>query len=295
MVRRVALGCLTIFAVAALAMAQEGAAPTDEPTWLLLERGRFAFSNREYGEALRLYREAKAGNSTSPEIDIAIGEVFEAEGELDLALLQYEKALEYRNLLEVRDDELELLYRMAALHRLNNNLLNYKQHLELVVDRVQSRHEPPLFQIEEAIGRVLIRDGIDALLQLYRIEDLGAQRAYYELGRLLLYDGFRFIEASNMLVFSVIMTITEVASYILDVDPSFRFDKIEELLSSASRFRAVERYLLETQLLEQLYALGHALAAAGRPGPSDGLRNLINRIDSEGAVGRRAGRPYPEL
>ena len=46
-----------------------------EPIWLVMERGRLAFENREYGEALLLFREVKSRDTTAPEVDIAIGEV----------------------------------------------------------------------------------------------------------------------------------------------------------------------------------------------------------------------------
>ena len=264
-----------------------------EPIWLVMERGRLAFENREYGEALLLFREVKSRDTTAPEVDIAIGEVFEAEGELGIALTQYLRALERSNLMTVPDDQISLLYRIAGLYERERNYQAFEEYLNLVILLVS--RDNSIEQFEEPVIRILVRDGIDELIKLYRFGDHGAQQAYYRLGRFYIYDSARFIEATRMIALSVIMTLTEIADYALERDPTYRFDDVAQLLEETLRFRRVADYLEESDFFEQLYALGHALHASGRVGPAEEIRAYLRRLDPTGSAGRRAIRDYPTL
>ena len=264
-----------------------------EPTWLLMERGKLAFENREYGEALLLFRDVKSRDSTAPEVDIAIGEVFEAEGELAIALIQYLRALERSNLMAVPDDEISLIYRIAGLYERERNLLAFEEYLQLVVERVSELES--IEHLEEPVVRVLVRDGIDEVVKLYRFGDRGAQQAYYRLGRFYIYDSGRFIEATRMIAVSVVMTLTEIANYSLERDHTYRFDSVDQLLDDTKRFKSVADYVEDSDLYEQLYALGHALNASGRIGPAEDIRAYLEMLDPAGSAGRRASRGYPTL
>ena len=82
------------------------------PAWLVLEYGKKAFQERELGIALRYAREAlekKAG--FYPEAEILIGDVFAAEGNLQLAVSQYTKALEDSRQLYILQEKYHILYR----------------------------------------------------------------------------------------------------------------------------------------------------------------------------------------
>jgi tetratricopeptide (TPR) repeat protein len=284
------LGC-----VVSAITAQESIVGEDDPSWLILERGRLAFASREYGEALRLFRAVKDANSTMPEVDIEIGHVFEAEGEMELALLQYERAYEQKALLMVPDDAIDLLYRIASIRKTRGELLQYEELLTTIAETVDSRYPQPPTQLTEPMYRVLTTNGLDKLLELYRIDDLGSQQAYHLLSRTLLYDGRRFIEASKYAAFSVIMTITELISYAIYIDPEYEFHGIESLIYTTDRFRTVVEYIDRTALFDQLLVLGQSLYSSDRFATAEQIRNLLVRTDPVGAVGIRAARGYTTL
>lgn len=268
-----------------------------EPAWLLLERGRIAFENREYGEALRIFREVREYHSSLPEADIEIGRVFEAEGELDLALRQYRQAYAKRALLEVSDDAVDLLYRIAAIEAQQDAWLQHEATLHTIIERMDSTYEQPPSILEQPLVRVLTDDGLDKVLELYRLEDHGSQYAYHLLARFLLYEGKRPLEAIRASAISVVMTITEAITYAVYIDPEFRFTTIEQLLEKIGRFASVSEYLSERALFDQLYVLGHAFHEANRVRAAEEIRQLLVRIDPGGQVGIRAsmGGGFPDL
>jgi len=292
------LGLLVILlstAFAAYSQVVSTVEPTKEPTWLLFERGKYAFEQREYGEALRLFRSVKEANTGMPEADIAIGDVFRAEGELDLALLQYQRAYDARSQLQVRDDAIDLEYRMAEIYAMNEAYLQYEDELTSIIDQVDGRYAQPPSNLEDPMIRILTEDGVDKLLELYRIEDRGSQQAYYLLSRYLLYQGRRFSEAASAATYSVIITLSEIVSFARTIDPVYEFSDVQTLLADTDRFQPVRRYVDTTELYEQLFVLGHALDASGRRQPAESVRQLLMLVDPGGPAGQRAARGYAPI
>ena len=286
---------LLIAAVATGDVAAQEVVRVDEPTWLILERGRLAFDSREFGEALRLFRAVKERNSTMPEVDFEIGRVFEAEGEMELALMQYERAYERKELMIVPDDAIDLLYRLARLRETREDYLQHEQLLRTIIEEIDDRFAQSPSRLEEPLYRLLTTDGLDKLVELYRFYDSGSQRAYHLLSRTLLYHGRRYIEASKYAAISIVMTLTEIIEFARYIDPEYEFSGTEWLIATTRRFSSVGDYIEEAALYDQLYVLGHALFLSDRLIPAESVRQLLIRIDPGGKTGYRAARGYPPL
>ncbi len=288
--RRAPLAALVIFLFPAPARLAG-----QDASWLLFERARYAFEQREFGEALRMFRAVKEANPDMPEVDMAIGEVFAAEGEYAIALLQYERAYERRRLLIVPDDAVEILYRMANIHKLLGEYLQYESLLRTIIERVDAGYDQPPSRIEAPMYRILLEDGLDKVLLLYRFDDRGAQYAQALLSRFLLYRSHRFAEASRAAAYSIVMTLSEIIAFVRTIDPEYRYTGVEQLMYDTRRFPEVRDYLVRSDLYEQLFILGHSLDASGKVAPAESIRRLLMRIDPTGAAGIRASRGFAPL
>ena len=82
-------------------------------SWLSFEEGNALVSQREFGKALEQYKNAIASAGTFPEAEMAIGDVYREEGELDLARKQYEKAYNMRSSFYIPDSKYDVLYKLT--------------------------------------------------------------------------------------------------------------------------------------------------------------------------------------
>ena len=104
------------------------------PPWLLMELGEKAFREKEFGEALVLFREAKKRMGVYPEADLWIGLVFEADAEIELAVKQIERAYADRNQLYIIAEKYTILYKLAELYRMQADNSSFENRLSLIID-----------------------------------------------------------------------------------------------------------------------------------------------------------------
>jgi len=228
------------------------------PPWLILEYGRKAYADREYGVALRYAREAleKQGHFF-PEAEILIGDVFSAEGNKDLAIRQYEKALGMSKQLYVLNDKYRILYKLADIYS-DENQHNYESTLkEIVYD-----DEMYLSAVQTQSGTQFIttlrNSGLDKLVILYRLKSYFSLEAHSMLGRLyFLQEDF---ESSTLhLIFSTVTVISRCIEELQFYDPDFIYTDGVELFERTARYSAVQAYIKKTELYENLYLLGKVM------------------------------------
>ncbi len=65
-----------------------------DPAWVLLEKGKSAFEQREMTEALDTLLDAVELNQDYPEAEYWLGKVYEAQGQAVLAEEQFRRAIE---------------------------------------------------------------------------------------------------------------------------------------------------------------------------------------------------------
>ncbi|MDR2730954.1 MAG: hypothetical protein LBB81_08665 [Treponema sp.] len=145
-----------------------------------------------------------------PEAEYWIGEVYRVEGELQLALNQYRKAYDLRELLENEDFAVELLYKTAGVSgvmrnyqemiRVYNSIITGNDSLwtdaekgdlsrlaQTAEDDPGKRPAIPYAQASasfavNAMTNTLATNGIDRFLELYRYNNHVVEKAHRELG-----------------------------------------------------------------------------------------------------------------
>jgi tetratricopeptide (TPR) repeat protein len=245
-----------------------------EPSWLLMERGEEAFIRGEMGDALRLFREVLERDATSPEPHYWIGRVFEEEGELDLAEIEYRRALEFRRQLYVLKYELIIRERLARLYKIRGDYSRFEQALLEIVAMNPEFDSSEGAARQTAVMRLLMNQGLEKVVELYRIDSSETFLAHAELG-LFYYRTGRYRDSVMHLLYAGMTVISRTIEYQRIYRPFWEFGNLETLFLSARDDLENAAYLEETHTAALLYYLGAALYAAGDSNGHEELMTLV--------------------
>ena len=198
-----------------------------------------------------------------PEAEFWLGETFRAEGELSLALRQYQKAYDERKNLETPGFEIEILYRMVEIHRIRQE---YRVMESLILDILRTPVNN-LWATESfaraAMMRILENDGIDRFLILYRYNNPQLERAHRLFGLFCFADG-RHTQAAEHLMFASLIQSTVLIEEIMRQEFDFTFSTLDSLMGATQRRPDLLSFMEEIEYFRTLYFLSVALQATGR-------------------------------
>ncbi len=274
-IRALLLVLLWLGMAGGLAAQEQAVASTasSPPAWLLLEQGKQAFHNRNFGTALALFRESIAVGGETPEADAWIGQVFEEEGELNLAVDQYKRALALKQQFVVREDALTIRYALANIYFETNEYGKYEVALREIVAEDNYFTNPDLGGMRDAMLRILRSGGFDRLMLLYRLTDLRTLAAHSELGAFMYRTG-RYRDATLNLAFSTITDFTTAIEELRRIDPDFEFTSIHDLLARSLKDPRLASYFASAHLYRDLYYLAASLFASGIAGRAQEIWTL---------------------
>lgn len=246
------------------------------PPWLLLDLGKKAFRDKNFGQALDYFRTSIARGGTTPEAEMWIGRVFEEEGELDLAENQYQRALSDASQFQIPAEATTIRYDLARIYNNTSQYGKYEVMLKKIVALDKEYVDPKEAFTRQSMVRVLKTDGLDKLLVLYRLHNKETLQAHSDLGELYYKTG-RYADAITNLTFSVITIFTVAIDAFQSADPSYEFSTLDNLFLMASRDSRVNNYLTSTHVIRTLYYLASSLYADGSTNRADAIWKLIMR------------------
>ncbi|MDR1176178.1 MAG: hypothetical protein LBK83_12010 [Treponema sp.] len=276
----------------------------------------------EAGEALRelYYRVPRSGLNNSvqtalavlnrlkdyPEAEYWIGETYRNEGELGIAINQYQKALAQRQLLENSGLELELLYKIAELRRVRREYPEMEKVLLGILSGIPSGGEAPRDSLwnqdsgtfaKQAMMRTLERDGFSRFFTLYRYNNRDVEKAHRLLG-FFFYSSGRHNSAPEHLMFAFLIQNSLITEELIHSRFDFSFSSLDDLMAELKTRPNLLRYIEEIEYYKTAYYLAASLYAVGKTAPARELWTFLSRQAGAGewAV-RSAGqleKPYIE-
>ncbi len=244
-------------------------ADTDIPRWLMLEKGKQAILDRELGDGLRIFRsilgDASTRGESVPEAEMWLGYIFEQEGEKELAVEQYNRALDNSDALYVKEDKFTILYRLANLYESTYQYGKYEQTLNRIInaDSEDSGADATNLLIQEAMFNVLLRDGVDKLFILYRKDERKLQPAFSRLG-LYHYKTALFREAVRNLISTLITPVTNTVEYMRLQDFEYEYTNLSDFILDSRDEPYISDYLNEVMFIKNLYYLAASMHGLGR-------------------------------
>jgi tetratricopeptide (TPR) repeat protein len=207
-----------------------------------------------------------------PEAEYWIGETYRAEGELGIALSQFRKAYDQRNLLENPGFSVELKYKIADIHKTRQEYTQMERTL-LEILHGDTPEDPPRDTLwaeesssfaKNALSRTLENDGIHRFLTLYRYNNAAVEAAHRLLG-FYYYASGRHGQAKDHLMFAFLIQNTILLEEIIRGQYDFTFTTLEALMAEPRRNSLLAAYIDDVEYYKTAYYLGASLFATGKP------------------------------
>jgi tetratricopeptide (TPR) repeat protein len=198
------------------------------PVWVLMEKGKASFRQGDFASALTYFTFSRNKGAVLPEGEYWIGRVYDEEGELSLAILQYEKALELSRYLYVTDEKTDIVYRLAEAYLKSEKPEKYEYQLKRLIDDEVDR-SVEVVEREHLYVSTLKEKGLDELLYLYRLDYNQSLRAFRELGIYYFKQGeYRSAVLYNL--YAVMTFYSLGIEQLIREDPEFQFPRNREKL-----------------------------------------------------------------
>jgi tetratricopeptide (TPR) repeat protein len=206
-----------------------------------------------------------------PEAEYWIGETYRAEGELGVALSQFQKAYSQRKLLENPGFEVELLYKIADIRKVRQEYTEMERTLLDIITGPNAEGAPrdslwtsgDASFAKNALSRTLENDGVDRFLILYRYNNTPVERAHRLLGYYYYAVG-RHNQAKEHLMFAFLIQNTVLLEEAIRSRYDYAFTDLEALLEHIRRNSLLAAYLESVDYYKTAYYLGTSLFATGK-------------------------------
>jgi tetratricopeptide (TPR) repeat protein len=260
---RIKVGILSVFVLLVLCQLVFGE-DTISRSWFVFEQGNAAFARKEYGQALKFYKDAIGIAGIFPEAEMGLGDVYLAEGEFTIARAQYEKAYNMKNGFYIADTKYDVLYKLA--HLFENQELYKLMENRLGAITADDRHftETQNSQLRTQVEKNYLSKGLDHVLLLYGFNDAFAMNAHSKLGWFYYRTG-RFSQSISHLLYSTISRVSQVNEYLREGDIDYQFSTLQEMLKTVSASPELSSYVAGGDLYKDLYYLAGATFANGYP------------------------------
>ncbi|MCL1958751.1 MAG: hypothetical protein FWF68_04040 [Spirochaetes bacterium] len=264
-----------------------------------------------------LYNSAKAALDALgklkdfPEAEYWIGEVYRAEGELLLALSQYRKANEMRDILEDPGFSSSLQYKIASILRTRQEYNEMEKVLLYIINdldtlwsnaRKPESAEPahsnvpvPYAQASasfasQSMTRILENEGIARFMEFYRYNNGKVEEAHRLLG--FHYAATGRPSAQQHLMFSFLIQNTTIIDEIKRKEFDFTFTNLQALTEYINKSALLLSYVEEVEYYKTAYYLGASLY---RNGKTTAAREFWNFLSSQPQAGEWYSRAFMQL
>ena len=231
-----------------------------------------------------------------PEAEYWLGESYLADGELTLALRQYERAWEKRDFLETPGFDIDILYKITDVHRMRRDYQNMEKRANEIIQGSGSGNasRDTLWAsngIRAAMARNLENEGIEHFLVLYRYDNPLTEKAHRLLG-FFCYASNRYSLAAEHLTFAFLIQNSVLIDEATRHEYDFNFIPLENLMNYVRSKPKLAAYAEETEYFKTVYYLATSLYATGKTKPASQLWAFLAASKDAGEWGARARR-YP--
>lgn len=242
-----------------MCFAQESEEKEDEE-WVSYQKGANFYYQKDYGEAFSYFRKAAAGRDY-PEAEYWIGQIFENEGNIALALKQYEKALELSDVAENRGFHYTVLYRIAAIYERQKKYNLYELTLERIVNEIKRETNADL-DYENVLTDRILDNGMDKLVYYFRHEGDSLVKPSSDLG-IYYFSHSRDRNAVRYLLSATMIVLTRIMEQMKEYDPGWNYINFKQTVNQGESHPAIMEYMEESEFYKIVFFLALALDNIG--------------------------------
>ena len=236
-----------------------------------------------------------------PEAEYWIGETYMVEGELNLALNQFQKSLVMRDLFENPGYSSELLYKIAEIRRVRQEYIEMEKVLLSILstDNLWSGEGPVSGMqagtsasfAKQAMSRTLENNGIDRFITLYRYNNNESALAHRLLG-IFYYETARYSRAQEHLMFAFLMQNTVIINEIIRRRFDFAFSTLEVLGAEITANPLLAEYVERNEYYKTAFYLANSLYGNGK---TVAARSIWSFLASQNQAGEWRTRAQTQL
>ena len=226
-----------------------------------------------------------------PEAEYWIGEVYRIEGELSIALMQYQRAYDMREFLKDSGFEIEIMYKIVDILKIRQDYSGMEVWAQKILALDSRWQGDSGIRTRNAMMRILEEYGINRFLVVYRHNNFTVERIHRILG-LYYYASGRYDRAVDHLMFSFLIQNTVIIEEMLLSQYDFSFSTLDNLLNSLSRRYDLLEYIDDVSYYKTMYYFGAALYSFGKSVPALQLWTFLSRRSD---IGEWAGRARNQL
>jgi hypothetical protein len=224
-----------------------------------------------------------------PEADHWIGETYLIEGELNLALNQYQKVHENRHLLSNPGFAIELLYRIASIRRTRQEYNEMERVLlsVLTADKMWAgknlEHDPMATRtldhsgdsfIKQSMTNTLENSGLNRFIIQYRYNSTEFENAHRLLG-FYYYQSGRYSQAQEHLMFAFLIQNSVMLDELKRTRYNYEFSTLEALSNEINWNRVLTDYAEKKEYYKTAYYLAASLYANGKATSARGIWSFL--------------------
>jgi tetratricopeptide (TPR) repeat protein len=221
-----------------------------------------------------------------PEAEYWIGEVFRLEGEKEIALSQYRKALNYNIDSQSPDWKIDVLYKIAEISGDAQNYSEMERTLNDILAEDALWRDTENF-VRNAMTRTLDNEGIDKFLMMYRYNNGKSEKAHRLLGYYHYISG-RYNLAESHLLFAVLNANTVLIEEAIRKRYNFSWTNLDDLMIEIKRRPDLKEYMADVGYYKSLYYLGAALYANGKEKSAREIWSFLSTQSDSGEWARRS-------
>lgn len=234
-----------------------------------------------------------------PEAEYWIGEVYREEGEINIALQQYNRALSQQLLINPNELTTQIRYKIADMFYILGNYPQYEKTLIEIVseDSLWNGDDRSQSFIRSSMFKTLTEDGVNRFLTLYRYDSIKFERAHRLLG-LYYYATGRYDKSVEHLTYAFLIQNTILIKEYQLKEYTYVFKDFTQLITSSARLEDLENYMYEVDFFKTNYYLAAAMYATGQRSIAFYLWNIIAKTNKAAEWQKRSKlqieKPYIE-
>ena len=215
-----------------------------------------------------------------PEAHKIIGDIYKLEGEYTYAEEYYMLALQRSDVLDIPDEKYEILYMLAEISRLENDLPKMETRLLNILAEDKNFRDSALKRSMKGTIAANKKDSMEKFFNLYRADSYNCIDAYNQLAEYY-YNAEKLDKALDFACLAAITSFTRIIDILYSRNSVYEYENLEGFMQEASLYDDVVEWASRNSAWKSFNILASYSTEAGYTNFSQALLRVIARYTPE--------------
>lgn len=195
-----------------------------------------------------------------PEADFLEAKIYRLEGEFDLAKKFYLEAWKNSDKLDIPMEKYDILYELASLYKIQNNLSDYEKTLLLIVSDDKNFYVNGKLSgfLNSVIKNIKSGTDLNKMFLLYRCDSYNSINAYFQLAQLYLENNMKekLLEVSIM---GMLTSVTRIEQILKERELEYSYKNFNHFYFLATQYSDIIAWGIENKIWQGFFNFGQAM------------------------------------